>query len=496
MINGLSTEGLSQARDAFMTLIRNFSAASALLLVLAAAPVAAQINLPSLGDSLSSTLSSQQEYEFGREFLRSIHRDTRPLSDPLMEEYIANVSYRLAVNSELSNLRLHFVLIDSPVLNAFAAPGGILGVNAGLFQYAQNEGQFASVIAHELAHISQRHYARRLEQARQSTLPNLAAMLASLVVAATVGGDAGQAAMMTAQARAVNDQLRFSRSNEEEADRVGIRTLYNAGFNPNDMPSMFQNMLRDRSFSQRPPEFLSTHPLDENRIADSRNRAANYPPVEHVPDPEYLLMRHRVQVHYSDNLDSLISQWQRALPQLNGQDAAAARYGIALAQLRSGQAVTATETLAPLLEKEPRRITYVVLEAEIAREAGDHARALDILEDHLRINPGNHPLTMTYVRTLELAGQAAKAAQVLESHSSKRPDDLNLWYQLAELQGLAGNIGKVHLARAEYYLGMGEFGRAREQLNFALNLEKDSLGRQRINQRLQDIQDIQNRFYR
>lgn len=467
-----------------------------LSLLLSPGALQAQVNLPSLGDSLANTISTQQEYDYGREFLRSIRRSTQPLNDPLIEEYIASLSYKLAANSELSDLRLDFVLIDSEMLNAFAAPGGIIGVNAGLFQYARNEGQFASVIAHELAHLSQRHYARSLEQSRNNALPNLAALLASVVIAATVGGDAGQAAIMGTQAAAVNNQLRFSRSNEEEADRIGIRTLYNAGFNPNDMAGMFQNMLRENSYSRRPPEFLSTHPLDENRIADSKNRASGYPSVDAVQNIEYLLMRQRVAVHYTDSPDALISQLERELPQLNGQEADAARYGLALALLEKGDVVKASERLDALLAREPRRITYVMLQAEIARKAKNLERALAILEDNLRINPGNHPLTMAYVKVLEEDGQHAKAAATLERHSANRPNDLNLWYQLAELQGRAGNITKVHQARAEYYLGIGEFVQAREQLNFALGLEKDPLVLARIRQRLDDIRTIQNRFYR
>lgn len=456
----------------------------------------AQVNLPSLGDSLASTISTQQEHDFGREFLRQIRRETPMLDDPLIEEYIESISYQLAANSELTDLRLDFVLIDSPVLNAFAAPGGIIGVNAGLFQHAQNEGQFASVIAHELAHVSQRHYARSIERQRANALPNLAAMLASVVIAATVGGDAGQAAIMGTQAAAVNSQLRYSRSNEEEADRVGIRTLYNAGFNPHDMAGMFQNMLREKSFSQRPPEFLSTHPLDESRVADTRNRANSMPPVERVQNVEYLLMKRRVEVHYAENYEAIISRLQRDLPQLNGPEADAARYGIALAQLESGQFVSASESLGALLAKEPRRISYVMLEADIARAAKDFDEALAILEKNLAINPGNHPLTMAYADTLEATGKYAEAARVLERHSAKRPNDMQLWYQLAEVQGLAGNIAKVHQARAEYFLTIGEFTRARDQLNFALRQEKDPLVVARIRQRLNDIVDIQNRFYR
>jgi predicted Zn-dependent protease len=468
----------------------------AILSCLPATPAAAQVNLPVLGDSVSGTISTQQEYEFGRELLRQIRRETPMLNDPLIMEYIVSLTFKLAVNSELKDNRLEFVLIDSEILNAFAAPGGIVGVNAGLFLHADNEGQFASVLSHELAHISQRHYARSVQQQQRNALPSVAGLLASLIIASTVGGDAGQAALMTTQAVGQENQLRYSRSNEQEADRIGIRTLYNAGFDPYDMAGMFEQMMRMKSFSRRLPEFLSTHPLDENRIADSKNRANTLPDVSYIQNIEFLLMKQRVTMHYANDRDAEIQSLRRALPQLNGIDADAATYGIALGQIENGQFAEATQTLEPLLQKDPTRITYVMLQADIARKARQYERALSILRDNLGINPNNHPLTMAYALTLEESGRHGEAADVLERQSLVRPNDPELWFQLAEIQGQAGNISKVHQARGEYFITVGDFTRARNQFNLALDLERDRLIRAKIQQRLDYIRDLQNRYYR
>jgi predicted Zn-dependent protease len=465
-------------------------------LLLAVNSANAQVRLPVLGDAVSGTISTQQEFEYGREFLRSARRQTPALGDPLIEEYVTNLTYKLATKSELTDIRLAFLMIDSDVLNAFAAPGGVVGVNAGLFLFAENEGEFASVLAHELAHLSQRHYARNIEAQQNNRLPSMAGLLASLIIGAAAGGEAGQAALMTTQAIGIDNQLRFSRSNEEEADRIGLRNLYNAGFDPNDMSGMFEHMLRASSFSQRPPEFLSTHPLDERRVSDSRNRANALPAVNHVPNPEFLLMRERVQLHYATDYESEIDKRARELPQLNGAEEDAARYGIALAQLKAGEHVLATESLDTLLRKEPARITYVMLAADIAIAEQDFPRALDILERNLKINPGNHPLTMNYATALTKAGRFADAAEVLEGHAIARPDDMQIWYDLAEVQGQAGNISKVHQARAEYFITVGDFAHAREQLNFAQGLEKDQLNLARIRARLDYIRDIENKYYR
>jgi len=453
-------------------------------------------NLPVLGDTVSGVITTQQEYEMGREMLRSFRAQTPLLVDPLIEEYIASLTYHLAANSELTDHRLEFLLIDSEQLNAFAAPGGIVGVNAGLFLYAETEGQFASVLSHELAHISQRHYARRILDAQSNSVTNIAATLASLLILATAGGEAGQAALGITQSVMLDNQLQFSRSNEQEADRVGIRTLLNAGFDPSSMAEMFENMMQMRNGSQRIPEFLSTHPLDENRVADTRNRTLSMPSVDHIADIEYSLMRQRALLHFSNDYYGHIDSLQRELPQLNGAEEDAARYGIALAQLNRGEFVAATETLAPLLAEEPNRISYVMLEAEIAQKAGNFDRARQILLEHLDINPGNYPLTLAYARILEEEGRYPQAVSVYEGLADNRPTDINIWYQLAELRGLTGDISGVHQARAEYFFGIGEFGRALDHLNLALNERNDPLTTARIRQRQDDIRTITDRYYR
>jgi len=207
-------------------------------------------------------------------------------------------------------------------------------------------------------------------------------------------------------------------------------------------------------------------------------------------------MKHRVTFHYANNKDSVLQALQRDLPQLNGIEKDAAMYGIALGQLHNGQYVQATQSLDDLLKKDPTRITYVMLEADIAKAAGQTERALSILEKNLKINPNNNPLTMSYAKTLNENGRYDDAAAALERQSLLRPNDPEIWYQLAEIQGKADNISKVHQARGEYFITVGDFTRARNQFNLALNLEKDRLVKAKIQQRLDYIRDLQNRYYR
>ena len=469
--------------------------AVALSLLLSAA-AKAQNALPSLGDRISGYVSMEQEHRLGREFLRSLRRSTPTISDPLLNNYLENLTYRLASKSELRDHRLAFIVVDSEALNAFAVPGGVIGVNTGLFLNAETEGEFASVIAHELAHVSQRHFARQIEQAETARVGQMAALLASIVVMATSDASHGQAALMATQGRALENQLRFSRSNEAEADRVGIKTLFDAGYDPHTMPMLFQRLAAANRYGTRPPEFLLSHPVTESRIADSRGRAARYPQRAYPEHLEYLIMRARVVTHYMPNKKDAIIEYQRLLDAADTEVSRdGARYGLAMAYWEDRDFAMANAALAPLLAKDPNRISYLVTQAEILTAQNEAGLAVDFLARHLSINPGNHPLTMAYANALIESRRYLEAAEILDNHVKTRPEDYSIWYLIAETQGQAGDISKVHQARAEYYVLIGDFRRARQQLQFALNIEtsKPANGAAvaAVQQRIRDIQALE-----
>jgi len=472
----------------------------ALYCVLATAPtiLSAQGQLPTLGDRISGTVSLEQEYALGQDFLRSIRRSAPAIADPLLNDYLENVTYKLASRSQLQDHRLSFVIIDSEELNAFAAPGGIIGVNTGLFLNAATEGEFASVMAHEIAHVSQRHFARGIDEAQSGRIPQLAGLLASIVIMATSDASHGQAAIAATQGRALENQLRFSRSNEAEADRIGQDTMYQAGFDPDAMSSLFERLVAINRFGTRPPEFLLSHPVTESRIADSRGRAARYPARNYSENPEYSIMRARVRAHYAINKDGIVAEYQRLLERSNNAaQHDANRYGLAVSYWENKQYREASETLAPLLAKEPNRISYVVTQAEILTSQNEPGQAIEFLGRHLAINPNNHPLTMAYVDALSEARRYQEAATVMERHTLHRPNDQHLWYTLAETQGQAGNISEVHQARAEYFMLGGDLRNAREQYRYALRVESENANgstsaiETRLQQKIKDIEALE-----
>ena len=444
--------------------------------------------LPDLGDSASANFSTQQEYELGRAWLMMFRSQVKTVSDPLLQDYMEYLVYKLASYSPLEDRRLEVIIVDNPTINAFAVPGGVVGIHNGSFLYADNEAQLASIIGHELAHLSQRHFARGVEQQKEAMLPTLAGMLGALVLAATARGDAGIAAMAATQAAAQQNQLRFSRQNEQEADRIGMETLEKAGYDPNAFAGMFENMEAANRFSgHNVPEFLLTHPLTESRISDARNRAREYPRKVYVDNLDFQLMRARVEVQLADTSADAVRKFKARLKD-STRNLEADHYGMALAYLQAGQFKEAHEQLDPLLQKDSHRIAYAVTDANIDVAAGNADQAVDKLRTQLRVNPGNYPLTMAYADALLKANQPQMAEQVLEQEVKERPHDPYVWFQLAETHGLAGNILGVHQARAEYYVLTGVLDKAVQQLNYALKLVRnDDITTAKINERIRQI---------
>ncbi|HAU08653.1 M48 family metalloprotease [Gammaproteobacteria bacterium] len=474
----------------------NYALTTFILLLMISPSLSAQNALPSLGDRISGTVSLEQEFTIGQQFLASIRRGAPTIPDPLLNNYLENVTYKLASRSQLQDHRLSFVVIDSEELNAFAAPGGIIGVNTGLFLNAQTEAEFASVMAHEISHVSQRHFARGIDEAQAGRVPQMASLLASVIVMATSDAGHGAAALAAAQGRALENQLRFSRSNEAEADRIGQDTMFNAGFDPEGMSSLFERLIAINRFGRRPPEFLLSHPVTESRISDARSREFRYPERSYQEDLEYQIVRARVVGHYAEDKGALVNEMRRALTNsTNSFTRDANRYGLAVALWEAGNYAGASATLAPLLSKEPNRISYVVTQAEILTKQNEPGQAREFLTRHLQINPNNHALTTAYAEALIAARNYNEAAEVLQRHAVLRPDDHHLWAMLAETQGQAGNISEVHQARAEYFRLLGDFRNARQQLQFALRIEVDqgsgAAVEARLRERINTLEDQQ-----
>src|SRR5690554_2467592 len=442
-----------------------FRSALLVLACLLAQPALAD-DLPSLGDSSSSIVSPEQEHQLGRAWLSILRGQVRQLEDPLLKDYVERSVYRLAETSQLNDRRLEFILLASPQLNAFAAPGGIIGINGGLFLHAQTEAEYASVLAHELAHLSQRHFARGLEAQKRMQIPLMAAMLAGVIAAAAGGGDLGMAALASTQAAAIQEQRRFSRQNEQEADRIGLVNLSKAGFDPRAMPSMFERLMRQYRYDRMPPEFLLTHPVSESRIADTRNRAEQYSDGQGTVDSLYYqLIRARLQLTFEGTSGLALKRFRNLLNEDPKLDSA--RYGLVLALIRSNQLDEAQTHLEQLLQKVPDSIIYNLAAVDLEISSSQFMQANVRVDKLLQRHPSNFPLLSAKYEIQLKQKDIAGAEKTINQLLKQRPNDPDIWFEVAEIRGLANDIIGLHEARAEFYSRVGDYTQAIEQLDYA-----------------------------
>jgi len=465
---------------------------AALLINPATAQVKQEIELPELGDASSALFSLDKEYQLGRAWLRVFRSRVEIVSDPLLQGYVEELTYKLATHSELKDRRLDIIIVNNQAINAFAVPGGVLGIHNGLLLQAETEAQFASVMSHELAHLSQRHFARSVEAQKRNAIPNMAGLLAGIILAATEGGNAGMVAIAATQAASLQNQLRYSRLHEQEADRTGMETMVRADMDPSAAAGMFEVMQQaSRYYGNRPPEFLLTHPVTESRISDARNRSRQYPRKMYTDNPNFQLMRARVEISFIDSSKDAVKHF-RAKLEKPSRYPDADQYGLILALTANSEFEEAQQRLNTLMAAEPNEISYMLALAELQMASGQLLEAINLLEGALSFTPNSHPISMMLARTYLLANQPHRAEALLEQHTTVKPNDPSVWYLLAETHGLAGNIIGVHRARAEYFVLNGVLDRAAKQLSYALPLVKnDHLTSAKIKQRIVQIKQLE-----
>ncbi|MBA58212.1 MAG: peptidase M48 [Gammaproteobacteria bacterium] len=451
--------------------------------------------LPTFGDSLSGTISLQKERRLGQKFLRSIRAQAPILDDPIIQNYLEHLVYHLAVFSELEDKNIDLVLIKNANINAFAAPGGVVGVHHGLFLHGETEHQLAAILAHELAHLSQRHFARRLNEGKKNSAISLAGFLAGIILAATASGDAAMAALTTSQGLAQNQLLKYSRDREAEADRVGIKTLAQAGMDPKAMALMFEQLQKASRYAgaNQAPEFLRTHPVTKSRIADSYNQAMEYPTEKFSFRLDYQLMRTRARAITTEHTGAEIKRFQILSRSPVEELEISGKYGLALTLTKENRYAEALLKIKELRDRYPLNIAFQISEAELYESRREFEKSEKVFQNALNTSPKNYPLSVNYAETLLLAGKPGMAIKQLLPLSMTRSNDIYVWYLLAESYGLAKNIPAVHEARAEFFALKGNFEQAIKQLGYAIPLVQNNFqASARIRQRIKDILKLKN----
>ncbi len=431
--------------------------------------------LPELGQPADLIADKATESRLGQAWLRQLRATTPQWQDPLVRDYIEALSYRLALNTQLVDPQFSVVVIDDREVNAFAVPGGVIGVNTGLILTAESEDELAGVMAHELGHLSQRHFARSQEANKYNQWIALGGLLASIAAASaggSAGGNLGVAVGMSAQAAAAQNQLRYSRSFEQEADRIGMQTLTQAGYDPRGMPTFFLRLERATRQLGYMPEFLLTHPLTTSRLSDLERRVSEYQRKLKPVNPDFRLIQVRLQVAYTTQLDEMIRAFQESLKAPNAP--AASRLGLSLALLRNNQVDEAADALAPLRASDPSRLDYRITAIDIAQAKRDYAGAMKLSQETLALYPGQLSVLDRMTRAALPLGRADTLRPLLERALREHGNDPQLWRLLSDCAASQKDGQTVFRARAEILFLTNRQKPAEEQMKNALRMARDN----------------------
>ena len=452
---------------------------------------ALDIALPEMGDSAGSLISPQQEHEIGQSFFWRLQQSVDLVDDPEVNAYLQSLGYRLVANSDTPHLAFTFFMVPDPAVNAFAAPGGYIGINSGLILTSQREDEVASVMAHEIAHITQRHLLRSYEQSEHMSVPMTVAMIAAALLG-VADPQMGTAAIMAVQAGGIQSQINFTRANESEADNLGMLTLVRSGFDAQAMPTFFERLQQSSRFytTGAVPEFLRTHPVTTSRIADARGRAASYPLKKQLGDDlQFYLIREKLRVMATTNLNELTQYYANALNTGGSLNNVATRYGYSLALAAKGDYTQARKVLQELIDNDKDRLSYQLALADIEIALGRLSAALTIYDNNQKLYPDDQALTLKQVEALLLANLPDKAAKLLLTQLELGAPSRRLYKLLSQAKAAMGEKSQSHSWLAEYYYTSGRLEQAADQLRIAADWAKnDEYQLAKISSRLREVE--------
>lgn len=438
-----------------------------LFLLLLCVPFAIADGLPDLGESAQTVMTPQDEQRIAEEILRDVASSGAVVNDVEAVDYLQNLGLRLVANSSDNRQQFTFFLVQDPSINAFAMPGGVIGVHTGLITSATSESELASVLAHEIGHVTQRHLARMVAQQRQNAWQSFAAMAFALLAARSNPQLAG-ASMQAAQAGAIQRQLDFTREHEREADRVGLQILDQSGFDTRAMPQFFEQLLKGtRFYESGAPTFLRTHPLTTERIADVKNRVDQLPYRQVIDSPQFHYVRAKLRA-MQGRPQQAIEMFEENLREKRYSFEAAQHYGLALALLRGNLMERARAEMRWLGEHAPRNPMLENLAAQLEFAAGNPRVAGQRFQSALAEFPSHRGLIYGYAELLLATGQPDVALKLLEDKQSSYPRDAQLYRLKSQAYTMQGKDLLRHQAQGDAYYYSYNVPSAIEQLELAL----------------------------
>jgi predicted Zn-dependent protease len=459
-------------------------------------PAVAQVNgntsteLPDIGSPAGALVTQNDEYQLGAQIVKSLRDQKAILDDPEVTEYLQQLGQRIAAQAPDGNHKFTFFAVRENTINAFALPGGFIGVNYGTVLASRNESELAGVIGHEIAHVTQRHIARTIKAQSSQGIAQTAAILAAILIGAIAGGaDAMQGAIAIAQGAAAQQQVNFTRGNEYEADRVGIGFVAAAGFDPNGMATFFEAMSRHEGIAgQWIPEMVQTHPVNANRIAEAKARAAQFDKPKVSESSTYECIRERLRVITAPHDGDIAQRYAKETTAMKGS--LGQRYGMALALMESGKNQQAAEILHDLVEEhENLTLLYSAL-AQAEVQGGMQNDGIATYQRAVLLFPRNVPLSVRYAESLMAVGKAKEAHALLLdlfNNIAPTPEQIQL---TALAASAAGDTGDAYYYMSEYHISSGDLPLAVQQLQLALAAPNlTSVQRQRFQARLDEIRD-------
>ena len=454
-----------QLKSAFITLC----SAALTFSLLVSEPLKAQTNftLPDLGTSALQALPLEKEQAIGEVMMMQIRGSSPVINDPVLDEYLTTIGRKLVANANDVRFPFSFFWINNSEINAFAFYGGHVGVHTGLIAQADNESQFASVLGHEIAHVTQRHLARRIQQQQDNSALTIAGMIAG-ILATVVAPDAGIAIISASQTQSAFSQLTHSRSAEQEADRIGMQTLNNAGFDPRASSEFLTKLAAQIRYKYKPPAFLLTHPLPESRVSDVRLRAQQFPVRLMNASLEFNLAKSRVLARY-DNKPEEAENLFRKLLRENTYNNTALKYGLAISLLDQKKLDEAAPILDELLKSDPKNLFYIDTHTDLLIAQKKTDEAVKYLANLNQYRPNNQVITLNYANAALEAKQYQLAENILKSFLLEKPDH-NLGKQLlADAYKEQDKLAAYHEANADVLSQYGAYLKAADEVQKALN---------------------------
>ncbi|CAM3830840.1 Beta-barrel assembly-enhancing protease [Rouxiella silvae] len=450
--------------------------------------------LPDMGTTAGGTLTIDQELQMGDFYVRQLRGSAPLINDPLLNEYINQLGQRLVAHAYSVRFPFHFFIVNNDELNAFAFFGGNVVLHSAIFRYTDNESQLASVLAHEISHVTQRHLARAMEDQKRKSPLTWVGVLGSILLT-MASPQAGMAGLTGTLAGTQQGMISFTRSNEEEADRIGLQVLQRSGFDPEAMPNFLQKLADQSRYSSKPPEMLLTHPLPDSRLSDARNRANQMPRIVLQSSQDFLFAKVRILGMYGTEDHPLTDDYLKQLSQGNVREQNAAQYGKAMLFYKAKSNTQARNILEQMLSKDPGNIWYLDLLTDIDIDQKRAPQAIARLEKANAATSKDAVLQLNLANAYIEGGQFAKASRLLYRYTYAHQDDPNGWDLLTQAVAEQGLRAQELAARAESMALVGRLDQSISMLSNASALSKlGSLDQARYDARIDQLRQLQKRF--